>query len=340
MFLRLVPILSSAVILYCIFNPLLAGNLDSPADMGDSSSAMYTVEDIYNRLYVGAAGNTPSVGFTEPAAAPGTTGRTLNEVMSKAPEINADAAISNEVLSGKKYWGLKNGEWGLRSGNLTVLQGVPGPQGEKGDTGEKGDKGNAGSVGTTGAIGPQGLKGDIGNQGPQGIQGATGATGVTGSQGNTGAQGPQGIQGPQGVPGIRRISRVSGLGPNDGTDNGLLASRQLAFTKVLSNSVLRISYVDTFRVTNPVNQSSASSCRWEILIDGQSCQSGALYFDKYSFITTSNNNHSVGHFMAYCEADVSGSHTAQISVSTVVTDSNCFTGWNLSRWTLEVEEIE
>jgi hypothetical protein len=42
--LSLVPVLLSSPL------PLLAGDLDSPAAPTDAGSAMYTIEDIYNRL--------------------------------------------------------------------------------------------------------------------------------------------------------------------------------------------------------------------------------------------------------------------------------------------------
>ena len=94
-----------------------AGNLDSPAPPTDPGSAMYTLEDIYNRLDTGTAG-TQSV-FAEPGAGPGSTGHTLNQVMSKAHATNANAAGAAEVLTGKTYWGIKSGEWGSQTGTMT-----------------------------------------------------------------------------------------------------------------------------------------------------------------------------------------------------------------------------
>jgi hypothetical protein len=69
--------------------PLLAGSLDSPAAPTDASSAMYTLEDIYNRLDTGATAVAPTGGFTEPVSGPGATGHTLTEVYQKA-----DAAMN------------------------------------------------------------------------------------------------------------------------------------------------------------------------------------------------------------------------------------------------------
>ena len=62
-----------------------AGDLDAPAGPYDPASAMYTLEDVYNRQDNGAAGSKRTGGFTEPASAPGSTGHTVDEIMGKAP---------------------------------------------------------------------------------------------------------------------------------------------------------------------------------------------------------------------------------------------------------------
>ena len=79
--------------LYCIvlsvlffFIPIaaFAGNLDDPAAPTSADSAMYTLEDIYNRLDSNTQATKRSGAFTEPSAAPGSTGHTLDEVYEKA----------------------------------------------------------------------------------------------------------------------------------------------------------------------------------------------------------------------------------------------------------------
>ena len=61
----------------------LAGQLNAPASSSDTNSAMYTLNDIYNRLLTGATTN--PVAFTEPAAGPTSgTMHTLNEIYSNA----------------------------------------------------------------------------------------------------------------------------------------------------------------------------------------------------------------------------------------------------------------
>jgi hypothetical protein len=95
---------------------LLAGNLDSPAAPSDSGSAMYKLEDIYNRLNSGTEGTKRTGAFTEPSSGPGSTGKTLNEVMDKAPaKDNTNGASPSDVTTGKTYWGLKDGSWGLQT---------------------------------------------------------------------------------------------------------------------------------------------------------------------------------------------------------------------------------
>jgi hypothetical protein len=90
------------------------GMTDSPA--APSSTNSYTLENIYQRLHSGTAGSQSA--FTEPSVAPGTgTMHDLNTLMAIAPALdNTNGAIAAEVPSGKTFWGLTNGEWGLQTG--------------------------------------------------------------------------------------------------------------------------------------------------------------------------------------------------------------------------------
>ena len=102
-------VLSSVVV-------VLAGALDSPAAPGATSS--FSLEDIYKRLDDGTAG-AKSV-FTEPAAGPGSTMHDLNAIMGKAPAVdNTNGTTTAQVLSGKTFWGLTSGEWGVQTGTAT-----------------------------------------------------------------------------------------------------------------------------------------------------------------------------------------------------------------------------
>ena len=97
-----------------------AGNLDSPGAPTAPASAMYRIEDVYNRLDTGAAGATQV--FTDPASGPTAgTMHTLNEVMAKAPLLDAaNGATAAQVLSGKTFWGLLSGGWGTLTGTMPI----------------------------------------------------------------------------------------------------------------------------------------------------------------------------------------------------------------------------
>jgi len=57
------------------------GDLDSPAAPGNAGSAMYTLEDVYNKLDTRAAVSKRAGAFTEPSAGPGSSGHTVDEIM-------------------------------------------------------------------------------------------------------------------------------------------------------------------------------------------------------------------------------------------------------------------
>ncbi len=95
---------------------------DSPAGPDDAGSAMYTLEDIYNRLNTGAEG-TKGTGFTEPSAGPDAiTMNNLNEIMLLAPaEDNMYGAAPDDVVQGKVFWDLRtDGTWGPTVGTLAL----------------------------------------------------------------------------------------------------------------------------------------------------------------------------------------------------------------------------
>jgi hypothetical protein len=103
--------------LMLLTSPSQAGDLNPPSNPQETSS--YTLQDICNRLENGAAGSKSP--FSNPAQGPSqATGCTLDEVMEKAPAINAEGAQPDDVVAGKKYWGLTNGDWGIKTGTLVV----------------------------------------------------------------------------------------------------------------------------------------------------------------------------------------------------------------------------
>jgi hypothetical protein len=94
---------------------VLAGSLDPPSAPTNASSAMYSIQSICDRLQTGAVGSQNV--FTEPTSGPGATGCTLNDVMSFAPTLdNTNGATPAEVVTGKTFWALRNGTWGLKTG--------------------------------------------------------------------------------------------------------------------------------------------------------------------------------------------------------------------------------
>ena len=107
-----------AVVLVTLFSVVTAFAGDTDSSAAPNATSSYTLENIYQRLNAGAAGAQST--WTEPAAGPGSTMHTLNEIMGKAPTVNdTNGAVPSEVLTGKTYWGLTSGEWGLRTGSGT-----------------------------------------------------------------------------------------------------------------------------------------------------------------------------------------------------------------------------
>jgi len=99
----------------------LAGSLNPGVGPGGAGSQMFTLEQIYQRLASGAAG-AKMTAFSEPAAGPGSgTMHTLDEIMAKAPAVDASSgATTVNVASGKTFWGLTAGQWGLQTGTAAA----------------------------------------------------------------------------------------------------------------------------------------------------------------------------------------------------------------------------
>jgi hypothetical protein len=95
-----------------------AGDLEPPAGPDDPGSAMYTLEDAYNRLDTGAEGAKRTGGFVGPTSPPGSTGVTLDEVIDMIPAADdAAGAAPEDVATGKTYWSLRtDGTWGQQTG--------------------------------------------------------------------------------------------------------------------------------------------------------------------------------------------------------------------------------
>jgi hypothetical protein len=91
-----------------------SGGLDSPGP--PESTYSYTLEDIYACLDAGTAGSQST--FTEPTSGPTAgTGHTLEEILVIAPAVdNTNGATVADVLVGKTFWGLTDGQWGVVTG--------------------------------------------------------------------------------------------------------------------------------------------------------------------------------------------------------------------------------
>jgi len=132
---------------------------------------------------------------------------------------------------------------------------------------------------------------------------------------------------------IRTIAYATGNGPGDETDVGQIKSRVLRFTKTETNTKIRISYTDCLRTkgTNKV-------CRWEIRVNGSSCPKQKLNYIDYASIR--QDTHTSRMVVGYCSGIPAGSHTIGIWVDNYNTPgSDCYTGWNLSTWVIEAEEV-
>ncbi|MFO1421394.1 MAG: DUF1566 domain-containing protein [Candidatus Competibacteraceae bacterium] len=111
--------------------PVMAGSLDAPAAPSSAGSAMYTLEDLYQRLNAGTAGTPRSGTFAEPATGPGSTMHTLTEIMGKMPALdNTSGATAADVLSGKTFWGLTGGAWGKQTGTIPAGANATGADGQ------------------------------------------------------------------------------------------------------------------------------------------------------------------------------------------------------------------
>lgn len=131
----------------------------------------------------------------------------------------------------------------------------------------------------------------------------------------------------------RLIPRTTGIGPGDNTDFGPIVSRTLTVAKDRSDTALRIAYTDNLGVLLP-----NKSCRWEIRIDGAPCPSGALVYD---LLSESAFHHVSSTVTGYCNEITAGPHAVAVFVGSTpgYTGTNCYTGFNESRWVLEVEEV-
>jgi len=133
---------------------------------------------------------------------------------------------------------------------------------------------------------------------------------------------------------IRQISRVQGY-IGDGMDNGGLFGRALTFVKTQSNTGLRVSWSDNFRVFG-----EGKACRWEIKFNDISCTNpGGLYFDKYE--SSTDNSHDPSSFFGTCFGLAAGTYTIRgyVGPTPGFSGSDCYTGYSSQLFSIEVEEV-
>lgn len=134
---------------------------------------------------------------------------------------------------------------------------------------------------------------------------------------------------------VRSVQVATGLGPNDGTDNGRIMSRTLVFTKHYSDTSVKVTYNDVVRCAYGIAYGAA---RWEIRFNGQTAPGGSIHHDRY---TNSGDYHYSATIIGFATGLPAGQHEIQIWVGPrpgyAVND--CYTGWNNSRWTIEAQEV-
>ncbi len=110
-----------------------AGNLEPGGEPDEPASAMFTLEDIYNRLFDGTPGEKRTDGFVEPTNGPGSTGHTLDEIMALIPERDGtNGALPSEVADGKTFWSVDENNWGPQTGTGSICN-YPAPVPESGE---------------------------------------------------------------------------------------------------------------------------------------------------------------------------------------------------------------
>ena len=115
---------SVAVTFFGVYLFVRAGNIDSPALPSNDSGRMYTLEQIYQKLYTGTAATKQSGGFTEPGSAPGSTMHTLDNIYNDfGTDVTATSGTTAaDVRSGKTFFATsgttRGADWGPVAGTI------------------------------------------------------------------------------------------------------------------------------------------------------------------------------------------------------------------------------
>jgi len=163
--------------------------------------------------------------------------------------------------------------------------------------------------------------------------------------GEDGEAGPQGEQGEQGEPGeaAERLVHRAFFSSESGLDEGVLADRELIFDKEFDDSLIRVTYVDSFSAQSG-NDNPACGCRWTVTINGGACTDpGSIVGDVGSIVEQTIVSGSVE---GYCEGNSlgalpTGSTTVGVRVGAIPNTSgcDCLTGFGSFQGFIEAEEL-
>jgi len=121
---KIIGVVCSVVVAsFSVYLFVLAGTITSPGDPA-SAGRMYTLEQIYQKLYTGTTATKQSGGFTEPGSAPGSTMHTLDNIYGDfTTDITATSGtVAADVLSGKTFFATsgttRGASWGPTTGTI------------------------------------------------------------------------------------------------------------------------------------------------------------------------------------------------------------------------------
>jgi hypothetical protein len=132
---RIITPLLFVLVGFALFQWAVAGDLNPLSGPSDSGSAMYTLDDIYNRLADNTIGAKRSGGFEEPTAAPGATGHTLDDIYNIA--IPTQVPVTGQTTRSVYYTTVPYGHNADAIGDDGDLQaGIPVPSPRFTDNGD------------------------------------------------------------------------------------------------------------------------------------------------------------------------------------------------------------
>ena len=98
----------------------LAGNIDSPGTQPSAGSGMYTLQELYDYLVSGIAPSLSGV-FGEPAAGPGSTGKTTKGIYDGIKALfDAANATAGQVLDNATFFSTDPANWGPTTGTIAT----------------------------------------------------------------------------------------------------------------------------------------------------------------------------------------------------------------------------